>query len=343
MREAVDVSGGKLGPLLVRLPNWLGDLVLAWPVVEAAAERGAVFVGPAAFEAIVRPRFPSSNYLVTSRARRYALAGRIQSLRPSAALLLTDSFSSTLLAALAGIPVRIGYAAEGRGFLLTRRVRRAGASRSTARAAEYRVLGEATGLAGHPAFRGEPSIRATSTETERGASALTRAGHQGGAYAVLAPGASYGPAKQWGADRFAAVGARVALDRNLALVVVGAAEDRAVAASIAETAATAGAIVTDMTGATDLVELVGILSAGRAVVSNDSGVMHLAAALGRPTVGIFGSTSPVWTSAAAPWVASLYAAYPCSPCFRRTCPIGYRCLNAIETEAAVEALDRLLA
>ncbi|HKQ19422.1 MAG TPA: glycosyltransferase family 9 protein, partial [Candidatus Eisenbacteria bacterium] len=143
--------------------------------------------------------------------------------------------------------------------------------------------------------------------------------------------------------RFAAVGARMALDRRLTLVVVGAAEDRAVAASVAKSAAAAGAIVADMTGGTDLAELVGILAAADAVVSNDSGVMHLAAALGRPTVGIFGSTSPVWTSPAAPWVANLYAAYPCSPCFRRTCPIGYRCLEAIEAKAAVEALDRLLA
>ena len=101
--------------------------------------------------------------------------------------------------------------------------------------------------------------------------------------------------------------------------------------------------MTDVAGTTDLVELVGILAGARAVVSNDSGVMHLAAALGSPTVGIFGSTSPVWTSAAAPWVVNLYAAYPCSPCFRRTCPIGYRCLHAIEVDAAAGALDRLLA
>lgn len=343
MRDPADVSGGKPGPLLVRLPNWLGDLVLAWPVVEAAAASGAAFVGPAAFEAVVKPRFPASIYLATTRGRRYALAGRIRSLRPAAALLLTDSFSSTLLAVLAGVPVRIGYAAEGRGLLLTRRVRRAGVSRSTARAAEYRVLGEAAGLAHHPALRGEPSIRATATETERGVRALTKAGHRGGGYVVLAPGASYGPAKQWGSDRFATVGARMATDRRLTLVVVGSAEDRAVAASVTNSAAAAGAVVTDMTGGTDLVELVGILAAADAVVSNDSGVMHLAAALGRPTVGIFGSTSPVWTSAAAPWVANLYAAYPCSPCFRRTCPIGYRCLEAIEAKAAIEALDRLLA
>jgi len=314
--------------------------VLAWPVVESAAARGAAFVGPPAFSSLLRSRFPSSTYLPATRARRYALVGPIRALHPSSALLLTDSFSTALLAALAGIPTRIGYAAEGRGFLLTQRVRRAGPSRSAARAAEYRVLGEAAGLS---EIREAPSIRATPREIGGGATALERAGFAGGAYAVLAPGASYGPAKQWGAERFAEVGAHAARSHGLALVVVGSAGDRSVAAAVARGATAEGARVFDVTGATDLGELVGILASARAIVSNDSGVMHLAAALGRPTVGVFGSTSPAWTSAAAPWVANLYAAYPCSPCFRRTCPIGYRCLAAIGTDSAATALDRLLA
>ncbi|MGE5179427.1 MAG: glycosyltransferase family 9 protein, partial [Bacteroidota bacterium] len=104
----------------------------------------------------------------------------------------------------------------------------------------------------------------------------------------------------------------------------------------------AGARVANLAGATSLSELVGILDAAIAVISNDSGVMHLAAALGRPTVAVFGSTSPVWTASGAPWVASLYAEYPCSPCFRRTCPIGYGCLRSIEAEEGVAAAERLL-
>ena len=334
------MSAGTPGPLLVRLPNWLGDLVLAWPVVEAAAARGAAFVGPPSFEALFRPRFPGSIYLATTRGRRYALVAPIRSLRPSVALLLTDSFSSTLVATLARIPSRVGYGAEGRGFLLTHRVRRAGEARSTARTAEYRILGEAAGLSG---IGEAPSLRPTPQEVERGAAALARLGFASGAYAVLAPGASFGPAKQWGAERFAAVGARAARSHGLALVLVGSAEDRPVAAAVARAVARDGARVWDTTGATDLAELTGILAGARAVVSNDSGVMHLAAAMGRPTVGVFGSTSPVWTSAAAPWVRNLYAAYPCSPCFRRTCPIGYRCLEAIGSDATTAALDRLLA
>ncbi len=325
--------------IVVRLPNWLGDVILAWRVAEAAAADGAAFAGPAAFERLVRARFPASPYVPIFRARRYAAAGVLRALRPGAALLLTDSFSSALLAALARIPRRIGYAAEGRGFLLTTRVPRAARARSAARFAEYRELGEAAGL--HVA-RGEPALRATREEKALGAARLAAAGLEGAAFLVLAPGAAYGPAKQWGAERFAATGAHLARRRGLALAVVGAAADLAAAGETARLAAAAGARVANLAGATSLGDLVGIVDAAAGVVSNDSGVMHLAAALGRPTVGVFGSTSPVWTASAAPWVTSLYAEYPCSPCFRRTCPIGYGCLRSIESEAGSRAMDALL-
>ena len=109
-----------------------------------------------------------------------------------------------------------------------------------------------------------------------------------------------------------------------------------------EVARIAGACTVDLVGATDLPALVGLLDASILVASNDSGVMHLAAALRKPTVGVFGSTSPVWSAALAPWVRSLYAAYPCSPCFRRTCPIGYGCLRSIDATQAIGAAVELL-
>ncbi len=337
--RTVTAPGPAPKPLYVRLPNWLGDLILAWRVVETAGAEGAIFAGRAAFEPLVRARFPASPYIAVSRRGRYTAAGALRALQPAAALLLTDSFSSALLAALARIPRRIGYAAEGRGFLLTARVPRAGRARSAPRFAEYRELGEAAGLRVPP---GEPALRATPEEKALGAARLAAAGLGGAAILVLAPGAAYGPAKQWGAERFAAVGGHLARRRGVALAIVGAAGDVTAAAETAGLAAAAGARVANIAGATSLGELVGIVDAAAAVVSNDSGVMHLAAALGRPTVGVFGSTSPVWTASGASWVANLYAEYPCSPCFRRTCPIGYGCLRSIEAEEGSRAVEALL-
>ena len=326
-------------PLLVRIPNWLGDLVLALPVLEAAAEGPAIFVGPESFRDLLEPRFPNAPYLATSRSARWAPLGAIRALRPRSALLLTESLSSAILAWLAGVPERVGYAAEGRGFLLTRRVARAGAPRSTARAAEYRQLAAAAGIVPHSEI---PTLDATPKESESARATLQRAGLEGARYLVLAPGAGYGPAKQWEPRRFAQAAAAIARRTGRAVVLVGAAEDRGAAALAAREARGAGARSIDLAGATGLGELVGIVAGADGVISNDSGVMHLAAALRRPTVAVFGSTSPVWTSASAPWVTNLYAAYPCSPCYRRTCPIGYGCLRSIAAEDASRALELLL-
>ncbi|HSQ60463.1 MAG TPA: lipopolysaccharide heptosyltransferase II [Acidobacteriota bacterium] len=326
-------------PLLVRLPNWLGDLILAWPVVEGAAREAVLFVGPAAFEPLLRARHPRAAYLPWSRARRYAPIGAIRRAAPRAALLLTESFSSALLVALAGVPERIGYGAEGRRFLLTKRVPRGAPARATPRSEEYRRLAQAARLVLDP---GAPRLEATEGERASAADLLARLGAGADPYLVVAPGAAYGPAKQWGPERFGAVAASLAVPRDWRVVAVGADADRAASESGLAEARRRGAATCDTTGATDLSALLGVLAGAALVLTNDSGVMHAAAALGRPTVALFGSTSPVWTSASAPWVANLYAGYPCSPCYRRTCSIGYGCLRSLETAAAVAAGERLL-
>lgn len=336
------MSGDDRRALLVRVPNWLGDLVLAWPVLEAAAQGTApsIFAGPPAFRPLLEPRFPNTRYVAVSRARRWDSVGAIRAARPRQALLLTDSFSSALLAWLAGVPERIGHDAEGRGFLLTKRVPRAGAARTASRVSEYQALAAAAGLS--PASPA-PRLTAQPSEIERAQQILKRAALAGGGYLVVAPGASFGPAKQWEAHRFVEAVARMVGRGDRGLVVVGAGGDRSVAAAVTEGARSARIPCANLAGQTQLPDLIGILAGAAAVLSNDSGVMHLAAALARPTVAVFGSTSPVWTSVSAPWVTNLYAAYPCSPCYRRTCPIGYGCLRSIAPAQAAAALDRSLA
>lgn len=333
------MSRQRSGPLLVRLPNWLGDLVLALPVLEAAAVHSAIFVGPEPFREILAPRFPSVPYIAASRSRRLAPLGAIRAAKPHAALLLTESLSSAILAWVAGVPERIGYGAEGRGILLTRRVRRAGPPRTISRTAEYSVLAKAIGLAPRAEL---PSLKELVGEVDRARELLDQRGLGKSPYIVVAPGATYGPAKQWGAVRFAKAAATLSLARAIAVVAVGSVEDRPAAATVIREAGAAGACALDLAGATTLGELVGVLAGARAVLSNDSGVMHLAVALRRPTVAIFGSTSPLWTSSSVPWAANLYAAYPCSPCYRRTCPIGYACFRSVEPASAVRAIEQLL-
>ena len=326
-------------PLLVRLPNWLGDLIQALPVLNAAARdpsRPALFLGPVAFEPLLVPRFPGTPYIPWSRERRFAAAGAIRRHRPGSALLLTDSLSSAILVALSGVPERVGYAAELRGALLTRRVPRPKPSRSGPRVEEYAVLGRAVGL---DVVEAIPRITALEEERSRAAALLLERGAGSGPFAALAPGASYGPAKRWDPESFARVASALHASQGARAVLVGTKGD---AGPAAEVARILGAAATDLTGATDLPTLTGILDRSVLAVSNDSGVMHLAAALGKPTVAVFGSTSPVWSSADARWVRALYAAYPCSPCFRRVCPIGYGCLRSIAPSRAIGAAEELL-
>jgi lipopolysaccharide heptosyltransferase II len=333
------MTSAERAPILVRIPNWLGDLVLALPVLEAAAEGPAIFMGPEVFREILEPRFPNAHYLAVSRARRWEPVAAIRERKPRMALLLTESLSSAIVAWLARVPERIGYAAEGRGLLLTRRVPRVGAPRSTARGAEYRHLAAGAGIVPRSEI---PSLRPLPEESERARSILAEAGSGGAGYFVLAPGASFGPAKQWEPARFARAAAEIARGSGRSIVVVGSEDDRDAAAVAAREARSLRVPTIDLAGSTDLGELLGIVAGADGVISNDSGVMHLAAAFRRPTVAVFGSTSPVWTSESAPWVANLYAAYPCSPCYRRTCPIGYGCLRSIHPREASRALERLI-
>ena len=188
---------------------------------------------------------------------------------------------------------------------------------------------------------GAPSLAPLPSEVETGRRALEGAGLRGGSYAVLAPGASYGPAKQWAPERFGDVALELGR-RGFQAVSVGSGGDRAAVDSMARAVAAGGGTLVDLCGRTGLAELIGIVGGAGAVVTNDSGAMHVAAALGRPVLALFGSTSPVWTSASSPWVENLYAGYPCSPCYRRRCPIGYGCLEALTVGDATEALARIL-
>ncbi len=326
-------------PLLVRLPNWLGDLIQALPVVRAAAEdleRPAILLGPAAFAPLLKPRFPDAVYISWTRERRFAAAGEIRRHAPGTALLLTDSLSSALLAALARVPERVGYAAEFRGAFLTRRVRREAPARSRPRVEEYVALARAAGLA-VPDL--PPRIEVLEEERRAAALLLEERGLGAGRYAVIAPGASYGPAKRWDPENFASLATALHARDGTRSVLVGSREDVGPAAAVARLA---GRAALDVTGETDLPTLTGLLARSALAASNDSGVMHLAAALGTPTVAVFGSTSPVWSGTLAPWVRALYAAYPCSPCFRRTCPIGYGCLRSIGASRAIDAAEDLL-
>lgn len=316
--------------VLVRLPNWLGDALMARPLLHAlrASLPGAsvAAVGPAALlellagdrtwdEAHAWPLVPG------------ALAA-LRSPRPDAAIVLPPSFSSAWFAFRTGARERAGFAHEGRSPLLTRAVRRP-ARGDLHLSREYLRLAEVLGATAAP---GPPPLAVTDEGRARARDLLGRAGE--GPYAVLAPGAAYGPAKRWPAERFAETGRRLAA-RGWRLFACGAASERAACDEVAR-----GCGAESLAGRTSLAAMSAVCAGAAVVVSNDSGLAHLAGAVGAPTVTVFGSTSSAWTAPLGPRVAVAQRPPVCSPCFARTCRIGYGCLEAVSVNDVLAAMDR---
>ncbi len=320
--------------VLVRLPNWLGDLLMARPLLHAlrATLPGAhvAATGPPASRLLDRERLWNAwdPWLPDHRERH-----GVRREPYDAALVLPPSFSSAWRLP-GGIPLRAGFAAEGRSWLLTHALKRP-ARGEMHLSQEYLGLGEPLGVRPVPL----PALLPGPEDIREAEARRRHIGLGGRPHVVLAPGAAYGPAKRWPEERFATLGQRLA-ERGLAVLVCGAAEDREIARRIA---GAIGSTARAIAGQTSLEEQLALCATARATISNDSGLAHLAAATGVPTVVIFGSTSSAWTAPLGARVAVVQRAPVCSPCFQHTCRIGYRCLEAIAVEDVERACRRAAA
>lgn len=329
--------------ILVRLPNWLGDLLMARPLLHALRrahpQATVVAVGQAAHLDLLshdgvldeRHAWPAG------RTERAALVRELRARPPDVALVLPPSFSSAWFAWRAGARVRIGYRHELRGIVLTRALARPPRGELHL-SAEYLALARALDERG-PAAAGAaalPPLTPPPGAAERARAALARAltaDRAGLPLALLGPAARYGPAKRWAASRFAATGAGLAA-RGYQVLVCGAASERAECEAVA---AAAGGGAVSLAGAADLGAQAALCARAAVAVCNDSGLAHLSAAVGAPTVAIFGSTSSAWSAPLGARVRVIQQAPVCAPCFQRTCRIGYRCLEAVGVERVLQA------
>jgi heptosyltransferase-2 len=325
--------------LVVRAPNWLGDAIMALPALEAVrrAQAGATIV--LAARASIAPLFEEDTaaapdeILVVDDGTE---AARLREARADAILLLPNSFGSAWRASRAGIAERWGYKAQGRGWMLTRGVR---PPRGRVHHVEY-YLSLARGL-GAEAPAVEPRLAPRARTLEQADALLREHGlPAGGRLVGFAPGAAYGHAKRWPPARVARVIAGLAA-YGAAAVIVGAAADRDTARAI-ESALPAGTRAVDLVGRTTLRQLVGVLARCAAFVSNDSGAMHVAAALGVPLTAIFGPTDERVTSpggGADLVVSNVF----CRPCLLRECPIDHRCMKRIDVDTVLRSIAGHLA
>jgi heptosyltransferase-2 len=328
--------------LIVRAPNWLGDAVMALPALAAVRRAYAASTIILAARASIAPLFeegtaaaPDGIVVVDDKQE----PAQLRAARGDAILLLPNSFGSAWTASRAGITDRWGFRADWRGWMLTRAVAR---PRGRLHHIDY-YLSLARGL-GIDAASELPRLSPRPQTLARADALLAGAGVAAGSRLVgFAPGAAYGHAKRWPPERVAGVIAGLA-PHGATAVLVGAAADRGTARAI-ESSLPAGTRVVDLVGQTTLAQLVGVIARCAAFVSNDSGAMHVAAALGVPLTAIFGPTDERVTSPGgrADAIDLLAQDVFCRPCLLRECPIDHRCMKRIDVDTVLRSVARHLA
>jgi heptosyltransferase-2 len=325
---------------LVIAPQWIGDAVMTEPLLRRLHARGErITVGALPWVAPVyraMPQvarvieFPFAHGGLQWSARR-ALARELRG-QFDRAVVCPNSLKSALIPWWAGIAERVGYQGEARWGVLTQRLPNPSKSQRPPMVAFYGAL------SGHTGFESEsPQLAVSPAAVDAALAALQL---ERGDYYVLVPGAEYGPAKRWPTAHFAMLAQTLAQRSGRAVLLLGSGKDAPVCAEIAQVVQQAGSgRCLDLSGRTGLSEALALVSAARAVVSNDSGMMHVAAAFGVPQVAIFGSSSPLHTPPLSPqahviWLKDDLSYQPpldCAPCFARDCPLGHtRCLRDVE-------------
>lgn len=360
--------------IVVRGVNWLGDAVMTMPALQRLRERfpetHISMVAPEKLSPLWQLHAAVNQVIAFGQAEGLlGVARRIRTQQADLGLVLPNSARSGLEMLLGRVPVRVGFAAVWRNFSLTRNVARGSqavrmrkrsksevfarirhnAPRETWPVAahqidEYLRLVSVLGANPEPVA---PALAIPRSAIQAAAEKFGLTGPVPGARTLLGlnPGAEYGPAKRWPAERFVQTAVSLSRRLNCAWLLLGGKGDVEVTTKIADGIERTGAPVVNVAGKTSLPELCAVLGLCRAVLTNDTGPMHLAAAVGTPVVVPFGSTAPELTGPGLPGDVRhkiIPGQAPCAPCFRRECPVDLRCLKQITPEQVAEAMCALV-
>lgn len=338
--------------ILIVGPSWVGDMVMAQSLFIALKQQHPnclIDVLAPAWSLPILERMPEVRrgiimpvgHGALQWSTRTEVAEQLKPVGYDQAILLPNSLKSALIPFLAGIPERTGWRGEMRYFLVND-IRLLSKKRYPLMVQRFVAMAHEPGYIPSPEECPNPRLVVDDALVPSTLTEFSLGGDQ--PFLALCPGAEFGPAKRWPEQHYAAV-ARQFVERGYRVALFGSDNDRQVAADII------GLVdegqrdqCVSLAGETSLAQAVDILSAAAAVVSNDSGLMHIAAALGRPLVSVYGSTSPGFTPPLSERVSVENIAVDCGPCFQRECPQGHlKCLQELKPEQIVRALDRLLA
>jgi heptosyltransferase-2 len=328
--------------LLIRATNWVGDAIMALPALRVVRSRFpeaeiSILALPYVAD-IYRGQGIADELIGYDRKGEHAgfrgrerLIAELRTKKFSTALLLQNAFDAAWIAWRAGIPERIGYSRDARGLLLTKpiAVPRAGEISAHEKFYYLELLKRAGWIDEIPDVP-EISLSVTEEQSRRAEEKLQNFGSQRGAVRIaVGAGAAYGSAKCWPPERFAAAINQFVKARAAEVILFGTSGEVAVSSAIQ---AGLDQAALDFTGKTEIAELPALLSRCTAFLGNDSGAMHVAAAVRLPVVAVFGPTDPHGTAPVTPRCTIVQEKPYCSPCFLRICPTDHRCMTAIAPE-----------
>jgi len=351
----------RLGPdnprkILIRGTNWVGDSVISIPAMREIRRlfpkaHIALLVRPWVREIYTSVGFIDEILEYDKQGNHRGLSGfyrLVADLRKRGfdlAILLQNAFEAALIAWCAGIPKRAGYRRDGRGFLLTHACSIDPEVRRVHQAYYYLGILSSLGLMEDRPWENpsrELSVRIDIGAADRKSARLQlQAGgiHPDQLKVGLNPGAFYGEAKRWLPDRYASVADTLVDQYGARIILFGSASDLPV---VEEVASQMKAPFLNLAGKTSLGQLMALISECSLLITNDSGPMHLAAALDVPQLAIFGSTSEIATGPLSKSAVIIKNPADCNPCFLRECPTDFRCMNSISVEQVVAAAKRHL-
>jgi heptosyltransferase-2 len=333
--------------ILVIGPSWVGDCMLMQPMLMRLKERhsdcqidvlapawtaGLLNALPEVNQAIVNP-FPHG---ALNLRGRYEFGLQLREAKYDKAIVLPNSWKSALVPFFAQIPSRTGFIGEMRYGLLND-ARKLDKSVLPLMVERFAQLAEAP-LGEIPRPLANPKLIASQVQRDATLQKLNLSLKQ--PVAVFCPGAEYGPAKRWPIAYFAETAQRL-LQQGFAVWLIGSNKDREVAENIV---ALGNPAARNLCGLTDLNDAIALLSMAHLVISNDSGLMHLTAALDRPMLALFGSSSPQFTPPLSAQAEVVQLDIKCSPCFKRNCPLGhFNCMNHLTPDLVWQKIQQIIA
>jgi len=335
---------GGLNKILIRGTNWIGDAVMTLPAiasVRAAYPESRISILAKPIVADIYKLFAEVDEIIVYKKQFdnplgvFRLAKVLHKKKFDAAILLQNAIEAAIMTFAARIKSRAGYNSDGRGLLLTHSVKRTSQVREIHQVGYYLEIVKALGC---PPVGQEMHLQSKINRVT--AQNILREFLPDSKNIIgIAPGATYGPAKRWLPDRFAAVADKLKDMFDCQVILLGGKDDWQTAEEVKRRA---GSELINFSGKTTVREAVYLISQCSLFISNDSGLMHIAGALNIPTVAIFGSTNPVTTSPIGEKIIIVRKEVSCSPCLKETCPTDFRCMNLITVDDVLSAAQTIM-